>query len=199
MRPTAKIPGGGTVVLRLNLQFYSFFVTMLCGAALGVAYDLLRVTRRMYQPGRWTEPAVDLVFWVVASATISSGLFFANWAELRFYVLVGILLGVGLYLWLASPVVSLLMELLLRTAMRLVLGLFQIVVVMVWKPLIAVVALLVSVLKLLVDWSRALGTWVGRLVSGLAGWLLQPFRGQLRCARLKYLRFKRKWRWFLRR
>lgn len=199
MRSTAKIPGGGTLVLRLNLQFYGFFVTMLCGAALGVAFDLLRVTRRMYQPGRWTAPVVDLVFWVVASATLSSGLFLANWAELRFYVVVGILSGVGLYLWLASPVVSLLMELLLRTTVQLILGLFQIVVMMVWKPLIAVVALLVSALRLLVDWGRTLGTWVWRVVIGFGGWLLHPFRSQLRCARLKYLRFKRKWRWFLRR
>lgn len=186
-------------MLRLNLQFYGFFVTLLCGAALGVTYDLLRMIRRLYQPGRWTAPAVDLVFWVVACATLSSGLFFANWAQLRLYVLVGILLGIGLYLWLASPVISLLMELTLQTAGWLLRGLFQIVVIMVWKPLVAVVALFVSAMRLLVDWIVALGTGLGRVALGFAGWLLRPFRAQIRCAKLKYLRFIRKWRRIFRR
>ncbi len=186
-------------MLRLNLQFYGFFVTLLCGAGLGVAYDLLRVIRRMYRPGRWTAPAVDLVFWVVASVTLSGGLFFANWAELRFYVLVGILLGIGLYLWLASPVVSILMELILRTAGWLIRGLFQIAMAVVWRPVVAVVLLLASSLQLLANWGLALTTWIGRSVILIADWLLRPFRGHLRCAKLKYLRLKRKWRWLFRR
>jgi len=186
-------------VLRLNLQFYGFFVTLLCGAALGVAYDLMRVVRRLYQPGRWSAPAVDLVFWIVASITLSSGLFFANWAELRFYVVVGILLGIGLYLWLGSPVISLMMETLLWTAGWVIRGLCQIVVTTVWRPLVALIGLIVSALKLLVDCGLALGSWIGRAGFRVAGRLLRPFRGQLRCARLRYLRFIRKWRRIFRR
>jgi len=186
-------------VLRLNLQFYGFFVTLLCGSALGITYDLLRVVRRLYQPGRWTAPAVDVVFWAVAAATLSSGLFFANWAELRLYVVIGILIGIGLYLWLASPVVSYLMEVTLRAVGWLLHGAYQLIKAVLWRPLVAIVILVVAALKLLVDWGLVVGTWIVRIVVRFLGWLFRPFRGQFRCVKFKYLRFTRKWRWICRR
>jgi len=183
----------------LELQFYSFFMVSLTGAGLGLLFDLLRVLRTRFQPTPLIGAAADLSFWVAATAAVSAGLFHGNWGDLRFYVLVSLLLGVGSYYWLASPVVLGLFNLLIDVLTWLVKTLVWLVLKLVWAPLVALAGFLWSGMLLLYRWLRTLlgflGGWAGRLLD----WLLRPLVGPYRFCRLHYLLAKRRLKRKLRR
>lgn len=179
---------------RLGLQFYAFFTVVLCGVALAFLFDLLRVARGYFRPNRWLAALADLLFWLAATAAVAGGLLAANWVELRFYVVVGILIGIGLYHWLASDIVVLLTRLLLRTVewtVSLVIGLFH---RLVWTPIVFVARLLWA--AVCGAWEAALALTIGilHLLYRLASWMFRPLRGIRRCIRLSYLLMKRRWR-----
>lgn len=176
-------------MLRLDLQFYALFMTVLCGAFLGGLADVLRVARGYYRPGRVLGALADLAFWTVATAAVSGALFYGNWGQIRLYVLVGLLAGIGLYFWLAGPTVRGLTRLLLRALSWLGRLLVWVVVRLLWAP----VALAAGFTWNLV--SRA-GRLLLRLLTGLLGGLLMrlfwPLRRLYRWTRLRYLLCKRR-------
>lgn len=179
---------------RLELQFYSFFTIVLCGAVLGLLFDLLRATRGRYRPNPWLGALADLLFWAVATAAIVGSLFFGNWADLRFYVVVGTLLGIGLYYWLASPVVIYLVHQILGFVEWLIDLVCTLFLRLIWAPVLAVCMLIWGAARLLWQWARRLCEGIWRLLSGLAMWLARPLNGPYRCLRLRYLLTKRRWK-----
>ncbi len=181
-------------MLRLDLQFYAFFVTVLCGAVLGLLFDVLRSMRRHYRPNIVTGSAADLLFWLVATGALAAGMFFANWAELRLYVAVGLGLGVGLYLWLASPIVRYVLSLLIRFAEWIAATLVMLFMRLIWGPLKALALLLWSALQILAGWVMAVCVFIWRLLGRAAWLLLRPLRGPYRCVKLQYLLLKRRLR-----
>lgn len=184
---------------RLELQFYAFFMVVLSGMGLGFLFDLLRALRGYYRPNRWVGAAGDLFFWGAATLVVAGGLFFGNWGEFRFYVLVGMLLGLGLYYWLASPAILALTRLVLRVITWLLDLLWLFVLRLVWAPLVALGVLLLGAGRILWGWSAALLTGVWGTVETLGGWLLHPLIRPYRCAKLRYLLAKRRVKRTLRR
>lgn len=181
-------------MLRLDWQFYAFFMVVLSGAFLAFQFDLLRVLRWFLRPGRLVSAGTDLLFWVVATLALTSGLFMANWAELRFYVVVGILIGIGLYFWLASRVVVYLLRLVVQAVISLVSVVLTILYRMLWLPLVAVAGFVAALGRTL--WNGLLGgarvcLHVLQRISWLVG---RPLVGPFRCVRLHYLRLLRRWR-----
>lgn len=184
---------------RLELQFYAFFMIVLSGIALGMLFDLLRALRGYYRPNRWVGAAGDLLFWGAATLVLASGLFFGNWGEYRFYVLVGLLLGLGLYYWLASSVVLAGARGTLRLITWLLDFVWMLVLKLVWAPLVALATLLFGVGRIIWGWTRALleGVWHG--LEALGGWLIRPLIKPYRGMKLRYLLMKRKLKRTLRR
>lgn len=183
----------------LELQFYSFFMVYLTGAGLGLLFDLLRVLRARFQPTPLIGAVADLSFWVAATAAVSAGLFHGNWGDLRFYVLVSLLLGVGSYYWLASPVILSLFNLLLDVLTWLTRTLVRLVLKLVWAPLVAMAGLMWSWVLLLERWLRVLVRFLGGWASQLLDWLMRPLVGPYRFCRLHYLLAKRRLKRKLRR
>lgn len=171
-------------MLRMELQFYALFMTVLSGIGVGLLFDLLRAVRRFVRPGPLLAALGDLLFWGAATAMVGTGLFLGNWGEYRLYVLVGLLIGLGLHFWLASPAVLWLADRLLH-ALAWALGLlWALALRLVWFPLLALAGFILR-----------LGRWLG-------GWLARRLRGPYRCLRLHYLltkrRIRRAWRRWLR-
>jgi spore cortex biosynthesis protein YabQ len=186
-------------LLKLDLQFYAFFMVIVVGAVLGLMFDMLRVMRGHYRPNAVVGAAADLLFWVVATMAITGGLFFGNWGELRFYVLVGTLLGVGLYYLLASSLVMAFAHMVIRVFEWLVDLLVTIIMRMVWAPLLWLGALLWSVGKILWRWVVALFSGISFALVRILGWIFRPFRGPYRYGKLHYLLTKRRLLRWLRR
>lgn len=177
---------------RLDLQFYAFFMVTLSGVLLGLLFDLLRVARRHFQPHPIVGAGADLLFWSVATVALSTGLYYGNWGELRFYVLLALLLGVGLYFGLASPFVIGTLEVLIGILEWLAGLLRTLVLRLVWAPLLAAAGLLWAVSRVLWRWAVALLRGVVDAFARLFGWLATPFIGPYRWLRLHYLLTKRR-------
>jgi len=177
---------------RLDLQFYAFFMVILCGAVLGLLFDLFRVARRHYSLNWFLGALSDLLYWGVATVALAGALFYGNWGELRLYVVIGLLLGVGLYYWLASSLVAGLADLVLSTLDWLANLLVQLVLRLVWAPLVAVAGFIWATLRWVASWLLRVLDGLWRLLVVVAGWLLEPLVGPYRFMKLHYLLTKRR-------
>ncbi|MGE5674344.1 MAG: spore cortex biosynthesis protein YabQ [Mycobacterium leprae] len=184
---------------RLDLQFYAFSMVVLCGILLGLLFDVLRAVGRAGKFNRWATLAADLAFWSVCTVALSGALFYGNWGELRLYVLVGLLLGLGLYYWLASPVVLATIDLMIRVLVWLVDLLVKLWLRVVWWPLLAFLGLLQAVGRTLWGWMRTLSDIVSEGLQSILAWLFRPLRGPYRYLKLRYLLAWRRLRRRLRR
>lgn len=112
----------------INVQLSSILITLLAGMIFGVFLDFYRVFRGkiMGKKGRYrTHPmglnfVGDLVFWSLAFILITPVIFWGTWLELRLYVWLLILAGIGLYFAIFS-----------RVTIPWILGLWQILA---WGP-----------------------------------------------------------------
>lgn len=87
----------------LQLQLFTFLAVVLLGVALGFLFGLLRLWRRLLRPGRLAAHLADAAFAALAGALVLAGLLLVNWIQLRGFVVLALLVGAGLYLWLAAP------------------------------------------------------------------------------------------------
>ena len=95
-----------------------YLLAVLLGAGLGVAYDLMRTLRRRVRLPL-LGPALDLLFWVLATVGLFLYTILRGGGELRLYTIAALLLGGCVYFWLLSPPVLLLTGLAAGLAARL--------------------------------------------------------------------------------
>lgn len=70
---------------------------LISGTALGVVFDSIRIVEWKYHFPRWCIHALDLLYWVWAALFVFRTLYRSNEGELRFYVFLGLFLGVWIY------------------------------------------------------------------------------------------------------
>lgn len=92
---------GGTYISEsVYAQLQLFGVAILWGAAIGLAYDGLRIARHICPPPGWLYFLEDILFWIVEALMIYRLMFKYDDGAIRSYTMIGILLGMVLYLWL---------------------------------------------------------------------------------------------------
>ncbi len=89
----------------LSEQFSSFVITVSTGVIMGVTYDLYWSVRERLHLRKIGTGIGDLLFWSVSTAIAFFLLLIGNWGEVRFYVFIGIILGITGYLHWFSPVI----------------------------------------------------------------------------------------------
>lgn len=100
--------GAGGEAVELTGQVTTFVMTMVTGMLLGGLFDCYRVLRGAFNPRALMTWFTDLLYWLIATAIVFFSLILSNWGELRFYVFIGILGGLGLYYkWLSLWVIRL--------------------------------------------------------------------------------------------
>ena len=78
-------------------QLVGLVVTVLTGVIVGVSFDLYRIARWAFRPGRAATVIFDVVFWLFAATVVFACLLVYSWGEVRFYMLVGFAVGFGVY------------------------------------------------------------------------------------------------------
>lgn len=78
-------------------QLIGLAVTVLAGVIMGALFDLYRVARWAFRPGRALTAVCDVIFWLFAATVVFTFLLAYSWGEVRFYMLVGFALGFGVY------------------------------------------------------------------------------------------------------
>lgn len=140
---------------------------LLSGVCMGVAFDSYRVVSNRLQIGRIWIPILDLLYWLAATLLIFRVLLTKNDGEVRIYVFLGLLIGIGFYFWLfSSTVISFVVWLIetINSVFRFLIRCFQLLVI---KPLL----LLYKLVRVLLGFSVALALFTVKLI----GQLLRPF------------------------
>lgn len=86
-------------------QLYAFLLTVVAGASVGILFDFYRVFRSGSNPKRWLSILWDVLYWVVVTPTVIIILLVGNWGDLRYYVLLGMGLGIFVYFQVFSSLV----------------------------------------------------------------------------------------------
>ena len=157
----------------LYQQVQAFGLTVALGILMGFLFDCYRVLVRFIRPAKWLTQVADLLFWMVLAAVVFSILLLGNWGEVRAYVILGLIAGLGVHLrWFS--------QMTLRCLQRL------------FRFLINAYNFLVNLFIWPVRWfTRIVIVPVGWLSMGMR-WVYSPFARAL--AQAKKLIPKWKWR-----
>jgi spore cortex biosynthesis protein YabQ len=86
----------------LRQQALAFLFSLSAGFAAGIIFDIYQVIRRLLGLRKVGTAIGDVLVWLVIAASAFILLIIGNWAELRLYVLLSMVIGLGLYLRLFS-------------------------------------------------------------------------------------------------
>jgi spore cortex biosynthesis protein YabQ len=107
---------------------------LLMGIFITFVYDILRIFRRVIPHGNWLISLEDIGFWIYCSVKVFLLMYHESNGTLRWFAVLGAMVGMVLYKVLISPLFVKYASLLLKT----VLGVLVKVVKFLFKPLSAV-------------------------------------------------------------
>ncbi|MBD0384557.1 spore cortex biosynthesis protein YabQ [Paenibacillus sedimenti] len=136
--------------MTLNVQFYTIFMMILSGIALGAIFDVFRVLSGKLRLPRWTIPLIDIMFWIVATILVFRLLVYSNEGQLRVFVFLGIGIGICFYFALLSLWVIRLTLLVIRIVIAIYRFFRRVVELFIIKPIIGLYRLTVIILGFLV-------------------------------------------------
>ena len=93
------------MILSLHAQAQLFLLTVLLGGGMGLFYDGLRVFRHALRHNAFWVQAEDGLFWLLAVFLVFCVMLHANAGEIRFFTILGLFGGMGLYFLTLSRMV----------------------------------------------------------------------------------------------
>ncbi len=85
------------MILSLSNQAYIFFISIIIGLIIGFLYDFFRLLRKIVNHKNSTVYIEDFIFWLLSTFISFYILLHKNNLEFRFYLLLGIFLGLIFY------------------------------------------------------------------------------------------------------
>src|SRR5690625_731829 len=89
-------------MVTLTDQVYALCMTIAAGFSMGLLFDIYRVLRSFMRPKRWGSHVADVLYWVIVAPLVFVFLLIGNWGELRYYVFIGLSLGIFVYFQIFS-------------------------------------------------------------------------------------------------
>lgn len=123
--------------MTLNVQFLTLWMMFVSGLGLGVLFDGFRVFAGQLRVPKWTQPFTDLLYWILATVLVFRVLYWSNQGQVRFFVFIGLIIGILLYFTALSGRVVAFMLFCIRMVKALVRFLIKTVQTVVIRPIIA--------------------------------------------------------------
>ena len=79
-------------------QLISFIYFIIVGIVLSIIFDIFRILRRTIKTSDIVTNIQDILFCIITGIIILFSIFYFNGGELRVYILIGIILGIALYM-----------------------------------------------------------------------------------------------------
>lgn len=86
-------------------QAYLFICFVLVGIIIGIVFDLFRILRRTFKTKDLITYIEDIIFWIITGIIIIYSMYKFSDGELRFFMIIGIIIGTILYLVTVSEYV----------------------------------------------------------------------------------------------
>lgn len=82
----------------MNNQAYLFVIFIINGVLIGFLFDIFRIIRKTFKTTDLATYIQDIVFWIMTGIMTLAFIFYYNNGEIRFYVFLGIILGIITYI-----------------------------------------------------------------------------------------------------
>lgn len=89
----------------MNNQAYLFVIFIINGILIGLLFDIFRIIRRTSKTTDLATYIQDVAFWIITGIMTLAFIFYYNNGEIRFYVFLGIILGISIYILTISKYV----------------------------------------------------------------------------------------------
>ncbi|MBR3255854.1 MAG: spore cortex biosynthesis protein YabQ [Clostridia bacterium] len=86
----------------INNQAYLFFIFSLDGFIIGLLFDFFRILRKCFKTANLVTYIEDILFWILTGFLVLYTIFIFNNGEIRFFMFIGIIIGIALYILLLS-------------------------------------------------------------------------------------------------
>lgn len=129
-----------------TVQWVTLLYMILAGGAMGVAYDSYRVLSLKFRFPKWLNAMLDLLYWIWAALLVFRMLYAGNQGQLRFYVFLGLFLGVWIYFLTFSVTFRKFVVMLIHSVQYMCRLLWRMVDILIGKPLRLLWRLIVGLL-----------------------------------------------------
>lgn len=86
----------------MQTQAYAFLIFVLNGILIGILFDIFRIFRKSFKTLDIVTYIEDCMFWIISVLLLLYSIFKFNNGEIRLYILIGVILGVSLYMLIFS-------------------------------------------------------------------------------------------------
>ncbi|MNM70838.1 Spore protein YabQ [compost metagenome] len=166
--------------MNLETQWATLLWMLASGGIMGIAFDSYRVVSGQLRFPRWSVHTLDLLYWLAAALFVFRTLYHSNHGELRFYVFLGLFLGIWIYFLFLSVIT----ERFVLMLMRIVNSIYRFIIRMIGIFIIAPLRWLVKVVRILLGFIWIVLLFMGRVtllpIWRLFVWVLRPIWTRLR-------------------
>lgn len=92
------------MILSMSFQALLFLLMVVLGMLLGFVYDIIRILRRIINHFWLLVQLEDIIYWIVAAGIVFLIMLDKTYGEIRFFVLLGVFLGMIIYFIALSPI-----------------------------------------------------------------------------------------------
>lgn len=82
----------------MNNQAYLFMIFIINGVLIGFLFDVFRILRKTFKTKDIITYIEDISFWILTGLLTLYFIFYYNNGEIRFYIFLGIILGILIYI-----------------------------------------------------------------------------------------------------
>ena len=86
----------------INNQAYIFLIFTLDGFIIGLLFDIFRILRKSIKTPNFVTYIEDFIFWILTGLLVLYSMFITNNGEIRFFMFLGICIGIVLYILIIS-------------------------------------------------------------------------------------------------
>lgn len=114
-------------------QALIFIVFTFTGILLGIIFDFFRVFRRTFNTIDFITYLEDILYWILAGIIVLYNIWFFNNGEIRFFMIIGIVMGAIIYSLLFSPILIKIETMLLTKLKNIIMFFYKIIIIPIEK------------------------------------------------------------------
>ena len=114
-------------------QALIFIVFTFTGILLGILFDFFRVFRRTFNTIDFITYLEDILYWILAGIIVLYNIWFFNNGEIRFFMIIGIIMGAIIYSLLFSCILIKIETMLLTKLKNIIMFFYKIIIIPIEK------------------------------------------------------------------
>lgn len=131
-------------------QTYLFLVFSLTGIIIGFLFDFFRILRKSFKTTDLITCIEDVIFWILTGILILYNIWYFNNGEIRLFIILGIILGVIIYLLTLSNIVVKVFTFIINFLKKIIIQIFKTLeipfkpIVLIYKKICAIITNIVK-------------------------------------------------------